>query len=59
MLDDGNSVIRVDPALEKPEVASDGTIRQGAEKIARLQLVTVDDKQALRKRGERIPLGTH
>ena len=54
VLDDGSDVVRVDPALGEPVVASDGTIRQGEEVIARLQLVTVDDKQALRKRGENL-----
>lgn len=54
VLDVGNDVIRIDPALGAAEVASDGTIRQGEEVIARLLLVTVDDKQALHKRGENL-----
>ena len=54
VLDSGNNVIRIDPALGAAEVASDGTIRQGEEVIARLLLVTVDDKQALHKRGENL-----
>jgi len=54
VLDDRNDVIRVDPALGEPEVASDGTIRQGEEVIGKLQLVTVDDMQALYKHGENL-----
>jgi len=54
VLDDDGEVIRVDPALGEPQVTSDGTIRQGEEVVAKLQLVTVENKQALLKQGENL-----
>lgn len=47
-------VIQFDPDLPTPRIMPDGTIRQGNEVVAKLRMVDVADKQALRKSGENL-----
>lgn len=54
VLDESGSEIVVDDTGESPQILSDGTIRQGSVVVARLGLVTTDDKQSLRKIGENL-----
>jgi len=54
VLDDAGDAIRIQPELGEPELTSDGTVRQGEEVIGNVQLVTVENEQALRKTGENL-----
>lgn len=51
VLDDSGSRIVPDPVAEPPVISQDGTIRQGRTVLAKLGVVTTDDKQSLRKEG--------
>lgn len=59
VLDDGGNRITLDDALGEPVVSQDGTFRQQNEIVATLGLVTPENKQMLRKKGENLfaPVG--
>jgi len=52
VLDQDGAPIQIDPALGDLRVSQDGTIRQGDAVAGTLGLVTMDDKQSMRKFGE-------
>lgn len=54
VLDDRGNTISLDPEAPAPQIYSDGTIRQGADVVAKLGLFTTDQKQSLRKVGENL-----
>lgn len=51
VLDDGGGKIVPDPEAKPPVISDDGTIRQDNTVLAKLGVVTTDDKQSLRKEG--------
>ncbi len=54
VLDQGGAPIVVDPVGGEPIISGDGTVRQGANLIAQLELVSPTNKDALRKVGENL-----
>lgn len=54
VLDRAGAPIRIDEELGEPRASLDGAIRQGKEVIGRLELLTTEDKQSLRKVGENL-----
>ncbi len=51
VLDEGEAPIVVDQTAGKVSISADGTIRQGQNVVAKLGLVSTEDKQSLRKIG--------
>jgi len=58
VLDENSAAIGVDPSRGKPAIAADGTIRQGGTTVARLGLMTAQDKQSFRKVGANLFVAT-
>lgn len=52
VLDDTGSPVQIDNRLDPPTITSNGTILQGELEVAKLGLMTTENKQLLRKVGE-------
>ena len=52
VLDDTGSPVQIDTRLDPPTITSNGTIQQGELLVAKLGLMTTENKQSLRKIGE-------
>ena len=54
VVDEAGTPIAIDPELGDIRIGRDGTIRQGVEEVAKLQLVAPDDMQAMNKVGQNL-----